>query len=1099
MAGQTPNTDQFEAYFQRADVDRDGRISGNEAVAFLQASNLPRQVLAQIWTYADQNRVSFLGRSEFYNFLKLVTVAQSKRELTPELVKAALYGPASAQIPPPQINLATVAGHQSNTETGPSPVQLAGPTASTDGIGVSVPHGSLSQQSQITKAPRPPPPSSGFQSHLGVSVQGMPSTSSMSVARLPSSFDSFGGITDGYQDRIASQAPNRSLIPSATQGDIILMPSPISQPKVPEISGLSQSASSKPNEAVLVSSQVGKDVPKSLSTTGNSFASDSMFGDVISATPSKPQNIPAALTYPAVSITASSTGSLASSRDQPTVTPSAVSQPSAIQAQQFQSTSRANQHVLAQNSSAFPLAAGQSQSPGPIITQLDVQKYRKVFVQVDTDRDGKITGEQAHNLFLSWRLPREVLKQVWDLSDQDNDSMLSLREFCIALYLMERYREGRPLPTELPNFIMFDETLLPTSGPPVAGFGNGSWRPSPGSDGFQPTQGAKNARSITSAGVERPPRPVPAPQPDEQQKAKVPVLEKHLLDQLSTEEQDLLNRKFEEATDAKKKVADLEKDISEAKQKTQFFHAKMQELILYKSRCDNRLNEISERVIADKREAVSLANKYEEKYNQGGDVTSKLTIEEATFRDIQEKKMEVYRAIIKLEQDNSDGVQDRAKQIQSDLEELVKTLNERCKTYGLRGKPTSLVELPFGWQPGIETVAADWDEVWDKFEDEVSGFTNVKELTLELQNVIAPPKPKSALIREHVSSLDNSGTVKSPSKADDTRELPSSGERVHEDERLITHKPEQTTRSTPDSPAGSKTVVSPSKEIHDLRLRDFNINGSPHAFDSQSEFGAESVLSGEQRFDEPHWGSFDTHYDTVAAWDIKEAEHERHSEGSLFGPDVWGLNPIRTGTKVSDTTIPTKGPFFDSVPSTPMQGPFFDSVPSTPKQGPFFDSVPSTPQYNSASTPHIDNLFARTSAYAFADSVPGTPMYNSNNSPRRLSDGSEEQQYSLDRFARFDSMRSSRDSTDFDQGYYGQRESLARFDSFCSTSNSDLNSGQVPSRDSFSRYDSILSTRDSDYGQDFPSFDDSVDPFGSSEPFRTSQEPRKDSDNWKAF
>ena len=34
--------------------------------------------------------------------------------------------------------------------------------------------------------------------------------------------------------------------------------------------------------------------------------------------------------------------------------------------------------------------------------------------------------------------------------------------------------------------------------------------------------------------------------------------------------------------------------------------------------------------------------------------------------------------------------------IQSDLEELVKTLNERCKQYGLRAKPTSLVELPFG-------------------------------------------------------------------------------------------------------------------------------------------------------------------------------------------------------------------------------------------------------------------------------------------------------------------------------------------------------------------------------------------------------------------
>lgn len=32
--------------------------------------------------------------------------------------------------------------------------------------------------------------------------------------------------------------------------------------------------------------------------------------------------------------------------------------------------------------------------------------------------------------------------------------------------------------------------------------------------------------------------------------------------------------------------------------------------------------------------------------------------------------------------------------------------------------------------------------------------------------------------------------------------------------------------------------------------------------------GAESVLSEDRRYDEPAWGSFDTHYDTDAAWDL---------------------------------------------------------------------------------------------------------------------------------------------------------------------------------------------------------------------------------------
>lgn len=45
------NADQFEAYFRKADLDGDGRISGAEAVAFFQGANLPKQVLAQVPPY----------------------------------------------------------------------------------------------------------------------------------------------------------------------------------------------------------------------------------------------------------------------------------------------------------------------------------------------------------------------------------------------------------------------------------------------------------------------------------------------------------------------------------------------------------------------------------------------------------------------------------------------------------------------------------------------------------------------------------------------------------------------------------------------------------------------------------------------------------------------------------------------------------------------------------------------------------------------------------------------------------------------------------------------------------------------------------------
>ncbi|XP_016457705.2 uncharacterized protein LOC107781505 [Nicotiana tabacum] len=1140
-----PNMDQFEAYFRRADFDQDGRISGPEAVAFFKGSNLPQPVLAQIWTYADQSRTGFLGRQEFYNALKLVTVAQ-KRELTPEIVKAALFTPASAKIPAPQINLAAVPVPQPTNKVGAAvpPVSGATPTASQT-FGIRGQQGLPAQQSHYMRPPRPSNPSPGFQSQPNISGQGMLVGSTVVASRPPSSTDLPAGRNGGSQAGPGSQAPNTSVSSRSQDAFGLVALTPSAQQTQQATTSSLQLDLSKSNDATLSHGNLpDAKVPKAVPVAGNGFPSDSLFGDVFSVASVQPKQS----STPTISSAVSSATVPTPTGPQPPIKASSVDSQTTLpqqpvhQHQQAHLIVRPNQQFQVQSSAAIPSAArnslpGQSQLPWPRITQSDYQKYSKVFMAVDTDRDGKITGTEARSLFLSWKLPREVLKQVWDLSDQDNDSMLSLREFCIALYLMERHREGRPLPSVLPANLIFDESLLPASGQPTGTHGATAWRHT---SGFQQTQGPRGAHQVASGAPGKPPRPVPIPQPDEavqpsKQKPKVPVLEKHLVDQLSTEEQDSLNSKFQEATDAEKKVMDLEKEILDAKEKIQFYHAKMQELILYKSRCDNRLNEITERTSADKKEVELLAKKYEEKYKQTGDVASKLTIEEATFRDIQEKKMELYRTIVKMDQDGkTDGIQDRANQIQADLEGLVKALNERCKTYGLRAKPTTLLELPFGWQPGIQEGAADWDGEWDKFDDE--DFTFVKELTLDVQNVIAPPKPKCPLVREKASSLNDHDTGKSSADAgtDAKAEKLPSPVKARESDVETAHA----ARSPADSPTRSSAVESPSKEFEEsLNRKDSTFDGSPNAAQSE-HWGTESVFSGDKSFDESGWGAFDTGRDADAAWDFNSA-----SKDSLFDDDDWGLKPIKTGSTNSSITLPKQTPFFDSVPSTPSynsgisysenQFPkrslFFDSVPSTPsynpgvpqadnlfsRQSPFFDSVPSTPAYNAGGSPLADNTFQKKSPFAFADSVPSTPMFSS--TPRRSSDMSEEPLSSFSRydsfnthdggpfasreFSRFDSMRSTTDS-EYDNGSSQQRDSFARFDSFRSTADSDYNFGLFPPQKSLSRFDSIGSTRDTDYGHGFSSFDD-ADPFGSHhEPFKTSvgsQTPKRDSDSWKAF
>lgn len=1067
---QGSNADLFDLYFRRADLNQDGRISGAEAVAFFQGANLPKQVLAQIWDRADQNRTGFLGRTDFYNALKLVTVAQSKRELTPDIVKAALYGPAAAKIPAPQINLAATAAPQLSSVAAAPPPQMgsAGPTAHQNAAfrGPQIlPNTGTNQQyfpPQSNQYPRPAQSMAGGVGTVqaqGFAGQGLPRANTVGAPRPSTSTvstDWLGARTGGTHGGATSQVPSRGVAPSTALDGFGLGssgPTHSLPPRPQSTPAPTPSVAPKPQDQSLQSSQFTAKDSKALVVSGNGFSSESGFGgDSFFAMPNQSKQDISTPAFSANSLPVSSATipvttmpqTLPKQTSLDSLQSSFSMQPSGGQLQRPHTQIKPNQQTPTPSNSTFTpgssVGAGntppQAQPPWPRMTQSDIQKYTKVFVEVDTDRDGRITGEQARNLFLSWRLPREILKQVWDLSDQDNDSMLSLREFCTALYLMERYREGRPLPAALPSSIMFDETLLPsTRQPPTAPYGNQPWGSAPG----LPQQHAISGVHPAPAPGGRPPILPPShPQADglqsTQQKSRVPVLETHLVNQLSKEEQSSLNSKFQEATEADKKVEELEKEILDSKEKIEFYRTKMQELVLYKSRCDNRLNEITERAIADKREAETLAKKYEEKYKQVGDIASKLTIEEATFRDIQERKMELYNAIVKMEQGGSaDGIlQVRADRIQSDLEELVKGLNERCKKYGLRVKPTALVELPFGWQSGIQEGAADWDEDWDKFEDE--GFTFVKELTVDVQNVIAPPKEKSKR-KEKASAVEDLPSSTSEGQGEKSF---TTGEQIHEGESMHNHSEDESAKSPPGSPAGRSTLESPSHDFQDNHFRKtddtdalFHTKESP----SDDHGAAESTISGDKSFDEPTWGTFDTTDDTDSVWGFKattkETDHDRDRDNSFFGSSDFGLNPIRTDS------------------------------------------------------PQADNLFGKKSPFSFADSVPGTPLFNSGNSPRS-------EDHSFDNFSRFDSFNMSESGY---SGFFAPRETFSRFDSIRSSKESE------PGRETFARFDSFRSSKESEHGHSFPSFDDG-DPFGSSGPFKTSSEsqtPKRGSDNWSAF
>ncbi|KAI3747654.1 hypothetical protein L6452_10216 [Arctium lappa] len=234
-----PNMNQFELDFKRADLDQDGRFDPFVAdllfpsfkpLAYLHQFSLSVSVLLMfeflvvhaIWTHADQNQTGYLGRAEFYIALKLVTVAQSKRDLTSDVVKRALYGPASTKIPAPQINLGALPVTQSSFNAGSPALQMHGSApAASNSMGIRGPQGYSSRQSQDMSPHVTLLPNSTLQPQHGV-IHGLPSVDTVLTSHPPSSNlsndwlgERIGGPPPGASSQISNSGINPSSSPSS--------------------------------------------------------------------------------------------------------------------------------------------------------------------------------------------------------------------------------------------------------------------------------------------------------------------------------------------------------------------------------------------------------------------------------------------------------------------------------------------------------------------------------------------------------------------------------------------------------------------------------------------------------------------------------------------------------------------------------------------------------------------------------------------------------------------------------------------------------------------------------------------------------------------
>lgn len=80
--------------------------------------------------------------------------------------------------------------------------------------------------------------------------------------------------------------------------------------------------------------------------------------------------------------------------------------------------------------------------------------YTRSFEQLDPEKKGILPALNAVGFLRKSKLPEDILREIWKLSDLGRDGALDLTEFCIAMHLVMKARSNVPLPPTLPACLM---------------------------------------------------------------------------------------------------------------------------------------------------------------------------------------------------------------------------------------------------------------------------------------------------------------------------------------------------------------------------------------------------------------------------------------------------------------------------------------------------------------------------------------------------------------------------------------------------------------------------------------------------------------------
>jgi hypothetical protein len=92
-----------ESIFREADINKDGIVSGQEAVNFFLSTDIDKKRLSEVWEAATSSQPGGLTPYQFSRALRLVSLLQTGCVFTNEFVEKALDPRIGLQLPTPKI------------------------------------------------------------------------------------------------------------------------------------------------------------------------------------------------------------------------------------------------------------------------------------------------------------------------------------------------------------------------------------------------------------------------------------------------------------------------------------------------------------------------------------------------------------------------------------------------------------------------------------------------------------------------------------------------------------------------------------------------------------------------------------------------------------------------------------------------------------------------------------------------------------------------------------------------------------------------------------------------------------------------------------